>query len=267
MRWRRSWIRPTKLLWSATFATVAFAVAPADAAAVRLAANTDGASTTTTTVSTTMTTTTTLMPYWSSVLLGIFPAEPIHALELQIDVDQPHAAPACIYLIPDAVTVSNGYIEQRYDVPSNPDGSLMRSQAAIECSYRTESDEGPSSEENYVLNFVHAWINLDWVHRKPVATRICVLAFDADGNSPTRQSGCRYACGDAICNGGEPTVLDALIVLRSAVALSSCSAALCDTDTDGSVSASDAFRVLRRAVGIAQPLLCPPPDHCLTPLR
>jgi hypothetical protein len=250
-----------------TLAAFALVFAPTDAMAMDVQANAASVSTTTTTVSTTITstTTTTLTPYWSSVLLGVFPTEPIHALELQIDVDRLHADPVCEYLIGGpGNTFSLGYIERHYDAPWNADGFLMRSQALLECAYRTEADDGPSSLENYVLKFVHAWINLDWVHRKPVTTRICVLAFDPEGNS-SQHAGCRFACGDAICDGGEPTVLDALIVLRSGVALSDCPALLCDTDSDGTVSASDALRVLRRAIGLAQPLLCPPPEHCLTP--
>lgn len=54
-----------------------------------------------------------------------------------------------------------------------------------------------------------------------------------------------------------PTVKDALIFLRAAVALESCPACVCDVDASGAVTSSDASLVLKRAVGDSVTLNCP----------
>jgi hypothetical protein len=64
-------------------------------------------------------------------------------------------------------------------------------------------------------------------------------------------------CGDA--NGsGFYEATDALVVLRSALALALCDACLCDLDSSGSVTATDALAMLKTAVGQTPTLACPP---------
>jgi hypothetical protein len=65
-------------------------------------------------------------------------------------------------------------------------------------------------------------------------------------------------CGDPDRSGDIQTT-DALITLRAAVALATCTPAQCDTDRNGKVSVGDALRVLRAAVGLPSDLLCPAP--------
>lgn len=55
----------------------------------------------------------------------------------------------------------------------------------------------------------------------------------------------------------DPTVADALFVLRAAVQLADCDARVCDVTSSGAVESSDALRVLRAAVGIPTLLACP----------
>jgi hypothetical protein len=66
-------------------------------------------------------------------------------------------------------------------------------------------------------------------------------------------------CGDAD-DSGSISAPDALFILRSAVALSTCDVCICNVDssTGGApISATDALRTLRRAVGIPIALTCP----------
>jgi hypothetical protein len=66
-------------------------------------------------------------------------------------------------------------------------------------------------------------------------------------------------CGDATCVGGEQLATsDALYILQTAVGTASCADCVCDTDGSGSVTATDGLRVLRRALGLAVGLACPP---------
>lgn len=89
-----------------------------------------------------------------------------------------------------------------------------------------------------------------------------------DGNPETSGDTCQNGicvgsggdpvCGDADGNGSVSAV-DALRVLRHAVGQpTSCPLVVCDTDNNGGVQASDAQRVLRKAVGQNVVLNCPP---------
>jgi len=67
------------------------------------------------------------------------------------------------------------------------------------------------------------------------------------------------ACGDPD-DTGTVTATDALFLLRTSVGAASCDACLCDVDGSGGVaatSATDARRVLQRAVGLPIELACP----------
>jgi hypothetical protein len=66
-----------------------------------------------------------------------------------------------------------------------------------------------------------------------------------------------FACGDPV----EPegiTSGDALRVLRTGVGTAECDDCICDVDASGSIAASDALAVLRKAVGQQVELECPP---------
>lgn len=65
-------------------------------------------------------------------------------------------------------------------------------------------------------------------------------------------------CGDSVApydNG--ISIGDALGVLRAAIATLQCADCICDVNTDGRVTASDALKVLRFSVGAGDPLECP----------
>jgi hypothetical protein len=65
-------------------------------------------------------------------------------------------------------------------------------------------------------------------------------------------------CGDPASSGGSITALDALFVLRGAVGLIDCRSCACDVFGNDGVLATDALRVLRKAVGQDLDLFCPP---------
>jgi uncharacterized repeat protein (TIGR03806 family) len=64
-------------------------------------------------------------------------------------------------------------------------------------------------------------------------------------------------CGDSAAPWDSVSSADALAGLRAAVAIDYCAACLCDVNSDGTIGASDALRVLRYAVGNPQSLICP----------
>jgi hypothetical protein len=67
------------------------------------------------------------------------------------------------------------------------------------------------------------------------------------------------ACGDANRD-GLLTATDALIALATAVDAATCPLLVCDTDDSGDVTASDALRILQRAVDIDVLFQCPGSD-------
>jgi hypothetical protein len=88
---------------------------------------------------------------------------------------------------------------------------------------------------------------------------ICVARVDCS-DWPCIQTGPFVAdvCGDPDRNGTIQTT-DALIALKAAVSLTTCTPAQCDADRNGTLSAADALRVLRAAVGGHGGLNCPAP--------
>lgn len=68
----------------------------------------------------------------------------------------------------------------------------------------------------------------------------------------------RIACGKPTGSAGDaPTASDALYTLRVAVGIDTCDSRVCDTESSGSVTAADALRVLKAAVGQPIVLNCP----------
>ncbi len=65
-------------------------------------------------------------------------------------------------------------------------------------------------------------------------------------------------CGDPD-GSGLPTINDVLYVLRVSVGLASCALEVCDVNSDGHITATDALTLLRFVVGIAVDLVCPAP--------
>ena len=58
-------------------------------------------------------------------------------------------------------------------------------------------------------------------------------------------------------SGALPKASDALFALRAGVGQVDCDPLVCDVDDNGAVTASDALRILRKAVGLAETLDCP----------
>jgi hypothetical protein len=65
-------------------------------------------------------------------------------------------------------------------------------------------------------------------------------------------------CGDAARKDLTVTVDDALDLLRVSTGLQVCDDCVCDADSSGSVTATDALRALQNAIGLDSPLVCPP---------
>ncbi|MBI5503607.1 MAG: hypothetical protein HY899_02320 [Deltaproteobacteria bacterium] len=67
-----------------------------------------------------------------------------------------------------------------------------------------------------------------------------------------------FSCGvPTKIDAAEPRTSDALFVLKAAVQASNCDARVCDVNDSGSVTASDALVILKRAVGQPVELNCP----------
>ncbi len=69
-------------------------------------------------------------------------------------------------------------------------------------------------------------------------------------------------CGQPITIGAKPKAVDALFVLRSTVALTSCFPCVCDVDNSGEITASDALAVLKVAVGAQVTFSCASCGQC-----
>jgi hypothetical protein len=63
-------------------------------------------------------------------------------------------------------------------------------------------------------------------------------------------------CGQPVSTGASPVSTDALFTLRAAVAIVECVPAVCDADGNCTISAGDALRILKKAVGEAIELDC-----------
>ena len=72
-------------------------------------------------------------------------------------------------------------------------------------------------------------------------------------------------CGQPLSNGDAPTASDALFTLRAAIGIATCDLEVCDVDGNCSLSASDALRILGKAVGQPVELLCPLDCTAMTP--
>jgi hypothetical protein len=64
------------------------------------------------------------------------------------------------------------------------------------------------------------------------------------------------ACGDANTD-GNITATDALVALRTSIALEQCPTCICDANGNAAINATDALVLLRVAVGLPDPLACP----------
>lgn len=93
---------------------------------------------------------------------------------------------------------------------------------------------------------------------------------EGSANSDDNGAWCGLDCTVTPCGSpvtrveGDPSATDALYALRSAVALVTCDERVCDVNDDGNVSASDALRILRLAVGTDVTLTCPAPTPDIT---
>lgn len=133
-------------------------------------------------------------------------------------------------------------------------GELDRTQAFANCEFYTHEPHGPLSEEDIRPVFVEGRNSSGEI----VPTRVCLLDSSRDDIPEPGDDECRDACGDAICDGGEPTVADVLAVIRSALGAYACPLRICDVNFDRQITAADGLKVLRRAVQLRSVLLCPP---------
>lgn len=223
--------------------------------------------TTTTTnfaISTTFLSTTTssslLEDYENMILLAVFPSAPIASLTLRVRA-YPDYGPDdayCVFFGPGSARLPfQG--EHTFEFATLPGGILDRSQSMLLCSYYTHEPHGALGPSDFEVTTLVAK-NLGGAS---VPTSICLMDWDEDFLAEPAPNGCRDACGDAICDGGEPKASDALAVLRKALGLFECANAICDVDANGSVVASDALRVLQRSVLLPVPLLCQTTGFCI----
>jgi hypothetical protein len=195
--------------------------------------------------------------YENLILLGVYPARPIASMTVGVQANAYGWDDAyCTWFGPGAARI-NFQGPKTFSFASLPDGVFSRSQAVLLCSYYTHEPNGPLDEHDF-----RASIQARDEQESLVFTSICVLRFDEDHLPEPSIDDCRYACGDPYCDGGEPSVLDALTVLRGSVGLLPCGNYECDVNGDEKVQALDALFVLRSSVGLSQTLLC-----SSTPLR
>lgn len=197
--------------------------------------------------------------YENVVFLGVFPSVPIASLTVHVTADAYGDDDAsCSYFGPGSEPAS-WFGARTFSYTSLPGGVLDRTQGVMMCSYYTHEPFGSLTPSDF---HVRNLVALD-ASSQAVPVQLCVLDFSEDDLPVPSEHDCRHACGDAICNGGEPTAADALEVLYAAVGTSSCDLTTCDATGDGVVASSDALATLERAVGIARSMLCRPSHECL----
>jgi hypothetical protein len=219
--------------------------------------------TTTTTVSTasTLVSTTTssslLVDYDNGRMFGVFPSQPIASLKVWIRAfpDYGPDAAYCRFYGPGSAPA---YFDEEttFSFATLFKGELDRSQAIINCDHYTHEPHGPLYGEGIRAVNVEARNSSGEI----VPTTICLLAADHDQIPIPASDECRHACGDALCDGGEPKVSDSLAVLKRAIGAYVCPLRICDVNHDGEVTAADGLKVLRRAVQLRSVLLCTPKE-------
>jgi hypothetical protein len=226
--------------------------------------------TTTTTVSTasTLVSTTTsssiLEDYDNGRMFGVFPSQPIASLKVWIRAfpDYGPSEAYCTFYGPGS-SITFFDEETTFSFATLSKGELDRSQAIINCDHYTHDPHGPLSGEGIRAVNVEARNSSGEI----VPTTICLLDQDRDEIPLPASDECRHACGDAICDGGEPKVSDSLAVLKRAIGAYACPLRICDVNHDYEVTAADGLKVLRRAVQLRSVLLCSArearPDECL----
>jgi len=219
-----------------------------------------GETTTTTTITTTSsslpgatTSSSILQDYDNERMFGVFSTEPIASLTVHAKA-YPDYGPDDAYCRFYGPAAEQGGFdgEKTFTFAALPKGELDRSQAVINCDYYTHEPHGPLSCEDIAFTKV-VGLNSEG---QVVPTAICQLACRNEALPEPGVNECREACGDAVCDGGEPKVSDALAVLKRALALYPCPLRICDVNHDGEVTAADALKVLRRSVHLRSVLLC-----------
>jgi len=240
----------------ATLLFLAAATAPPDT----LASVSDTTFTSSTTPPTTLTPTSStslLEDYDNDRMFGVFPSEPIASLKVKFTAypDYGPDSAQCRFYGPGAAGPYTYFDEETtFSFASLPKGELDRSQAVLNCEYYTHEPHGPLGTDDIQAVVVEARNSAGEL----VPTTFCVLDADEDDIPEPGPDECRQACGDAVCDGGEPKVSDALAVLRRALGSFTCPLRVCDVNHDGDVTAADGLKVLRRAVQLRSVLLCLP---------
>jgi hypothetical protein len=227
-----------------------------------VAAPSAATTTTTTTTTSSITVSTAFVSTSSSMLeeydndreFTVYPAQPIASLTVHVKA-YPDYGPddaSCVFYGPgSAVTGFRG--ETTFTFASLPKGELDRSQALFNCSYYTHEPHGSLGLDDIQIVKYEARNS----EGKLVDLESCITEISDDAIPLPGPGDCRNACGDAICDGGEPTAADALGVLKRALGFFFCRMSICDTNHDGEVTTTDALKVLRRAVSLRSVLLCP----------
>jgi hypothetical protein len=219
------------------------------------------ATTTTTTTTPSITVSTAFVSTSSSMLVdydndrvfAVFPSQPIASLTVHMKAYPdygPDDAP-CVFWGPGS-SVAGFDGETTFTFASLSKGELDRSQGLFNCSYYTHEPHGALDGDDIRATKLEGR-NSDG---ELVPVEICLVDQDYDSIPLPGPGDCRQACGDAICDGGEPTAADSLAVLKRALGTFSCALRICDTNHDGQVTSTDALKVLRRAVSLRSVLLC-----------
>lgn len=214
-------------------------------------------STTPTTMHPVSTSSSILEDYDNDRMFGVYPSAPIATLKVRFKA-YPDYGPedaSCRFYGPGSAgpyTAFDG--EMTFSFATLSKGELDRSQAVVNCEFYTHEPHGSLGSSDIYASVVEAR-NSDG---ELVPTMFCLLDESDDNLPEPGTDDCRHACGDAVCDGGEPKVSDALAVLKRALGSYSCPLLRCDVNHDGEVTAADGLKVLRRAVQLRSVLLCLP---------
>ncbi len=134
----------------------------------------------------------------------------------------------------------------------HPEGSVFGLAQLVECMFETHH-----LEAFRLIDVVTPWGSMCGNGELNVPPEDC----DDGDQTFTRGEACMPDCTATKCGDADGDsavdVVDAMLVVRSAIGVFPCSAGVCDVDGDGNHDATDAMQVLRRSVGQNVSMNCP----------
>lgn len=192
--------------------------------------------------------------YDSFVVLGAFPEQRLSEISVRVEIDTgfenvyvPASAEDCSLTVAGARLSYESNGVFRINFRQLP-RHYAQTQAVLACRYSTQEPYGAAAWKFDVVSAIAVGGG-----EEKESTAWCYLQYDE--HHPSWKLKSHSFCGDAAVDEAV-TAADALKVLRAALGTGTCIPARCDADTSGKVTAGDALRILQFSVGKPVNMLC-----------